>query len=324
MRYLPASSRWKLCPTCKSEIVRALQTPRSTKIPNNNLLQPYLKLIRADKPIGTWLLFLPCSWSIALAAAPQSLPSLSTLVVFGVGSFVMRSAGCIINDMWDKDIDKQVERTKSRPLASGAMTQKQSLFLLAAHLSAGLGILLSLNQTSIILGMCCVPLVVVYPLLKRITYWPQAFLGLTFNWGALMGWTAVHGSFNPAVCLPLYSSAVLWTLIYDTIYAFQDIEDDKKIGTKSTALLFGHNNAKLYLSLFGTCMIGGLLLVGYNSDQSWIYYAGVASCAVHLAWQIRTVDLHNTQDCLRKFKSNRNLGLMLLFSIVLGNLLKLH
>lgn len=284
-------------------------------------VQPYLRLMRLDKPIGTWLLYLPCTWSIGLAADPGCLPDLRMLTLFGVGALLMRGAGCTINDMWDKDFDKKVSRTATRPIASGDITRFQALVFLGGQLSLALGVLLSLNYYSIALGAASLSLVVTYPLMKRITYWPQFILGLTFNWGALLGWSAVKGSCDWSVCLPLYVSGVMWTLIYDTIYAHQDKDDDLKVGVKSTALRF-QENTKLWLSGFTGAMLSGLLLAGVNADQTAPYYCAVSAVALHLAHQIYSVDINRPEDCWKKFASNRNLGLLLLLGIVAGNLWK--
>ncbi|KAF8020172.1 hypothetical protein BT93_G0774 [Corymbia citriodora subsp. variegata] len=184
--------------------------------------RPYAHLARLDKPIGTWLLAWPCMWSIMLAANPGSLPDLKMLMLFGSGALLLRGAGCTINDLLDRDIDVMVERTKSRPIASGLLTPFQGLCFLGFQLLLGLGILLQLNNYSRILGASSLLLVFSYPLMKRFTFWPQAYLGLTFNWGALLGWSAVKGSLDPHIVLPLYFSGVFWTLVYDTIYAHQD------------------------------------------------------------------------------------------------------
>lgn len=284
-------------------------------------IQPYLRLIRFDKPVGTWLLYLPCTWSIALAASPGSLPDLKMLTLFGIGALVMRGAGCTINDMWDVDFDKKVARTVSRPLANSSVTHFQALVFLGAQLSVGLSILLLLNNYSIILGAASLGLVITYPLMKRITYWPQAFLGLTFNWGALLGYAAVQGSCDWSVCLPLYFAGINWTLIYDTIYAHQDKADDILIGVKSTALLFG-DQTKFWLAGFSAVMLSSLVLVGINSAQTWPYYVGLGGVASHLAWQIKTLDISKSSVCLSKFKSNQWLGLILFASIVVGTLAK--
>ncbi|XP_068577151.1 4-hydroxybenzoate polyprenyltransferase, mitochondrial [Cebidichthys violaceus] len=284
-------------------------------------VQPYLRLMRLDKPIGTWLLYLPCTWSIALAADPGCLPHLGMLSLFGAGALLMRGAGCTINDMWDKDFDKKVARTATRPIASGEISQRQALVFLGGQLSLALGVLLCLNYYSIALGAASLSLVISYPLMKRITYWPQFVLGLTFNWGALLGWAAVKGFCDWSVCLPLYFSGVMWTLIYDTIYAHQDKEDDMKIGVKSTALRF-HEQTKPWLSGFMVAMMSGLVVAGVNAEQTLPYYAVLSTVAVHLTYQIYTLDINKPEDCWKKFSSNRNLGLLLLLGIVAGNLWK--
>lgn len=284
-------------------------------------VQPYLRLMRLDKPIGTWLLYLPCTWSIALAAQPGALPDFYMLALFGTGAVLMRGAGCTINDMWDKDYDKKVARTATRPIAAGDITQFQSLVFLGGQLSLALGVLLCLNNYSIALGAASLSLVVTYPLMKRITYWPQLVLGLTFNWGALLGWSAIRGCCDWSVCLPLYASGVMWTLIYDTIYAHQDKADDVLVGVKSTALRF-KEQTKPWLSGFSVAMLTGLTLTGVNSDQTGPYYAAVALIGGHLIHQIYTLDINNAEDCWKKFTANRTVGFILLLGIVLANLLK--
>ncbi|XP_076853846.1 4-hydroxybenzoate polyprenyltransferase, mitochondrial [Brachyhypopomus gauderio] len=284
-------------------------------------VQPYLRLMRLDKPIGTWLLYLPCTWSIGLAADPSCIPDLRMLALFGTGALLMRGAGCTINDMWDKDFDKKVFRTAMRPLAAGQISQFQALVFLGGQLSLALAVLLSLNYYSIVLGAASLLLVVTYPLMKRITYWPQFVLGLAFNWGALLGWSAVKGSCDWTVCLPLYFSGIMWTLIYDTIYAHQDKEDDMKLGVKSTALRF-QEQTKSWLSAFTVAMVSGLALAGANADQTLPYYAAVSTVAALLTHQIYSLDINKPEDCWKKFVSNRNLGLLLLFGIVVGNFWK--
>ncbi|XP_037114649.1 4-hydroxybenzoate polyprenyltransferase, mitochondrial [Syngnathus acus] len=284
-------------------------------------VQPYLRLMRLDKPIGTWLLYLPCTWSIALAAEPGCLPDLGMLALFGTGALLMRGAGCTVNDMWDKDFDKKVARTATRPIACGDISRLQALVFLGGQLSLALGVLLCLNYYSIALGAASLSLVLTYPLMKRITYWPQLVLGLTFNWGALLGWAAVRGVCDWSVCLPLYFSGVMWTLIYDTIYAHQDKEDDIKVGVKSTALRFGEQT-KPWLSGFTAAMMAGLVTAGIHAEQTGPYYAILAAVTVHLARQISTLDIDKPEDCWKKFASNRNLGLLLLLGIIAGNLWK--
>ncbi|GBP11307.1 4-hydroxybenzoate polyprenyltransferase, mitochondrial [Eumeta japonica] len=246
---------------------------------------PYFKLIRWDKPIGSWLLFWPCSWSITLASIagsplPSAASSLSTLGLFLAGSFVMRGAGCTINDLWDKDYDGQVARTRDRPLVSGAISQKQAVLFLAAQLSVGLTILLQLNWYSVILGASSMLLVIMYPLAKRFTDYPQIFLGATFNWGALLGWSAITGSIDPFVCLPLYAGALCWTVVYDTIYAHQDKHDDARIGIKSTALKFGERTKPL-LSLWAGGALCGLSCAGAAAELDWPYYLALTAAAAH-------------------------------------------
>ncbi|GER56848.1 4-hydroxybenzoate octaprenyltransferase [Striga asiatica] len=200
--------------------------------------RPYARLARLNNQIGTWLLAWPCM-SITMAAAPGSLPDVKMMMLFGTGALLLRGAGCTVNDLLDRDIDTKVERTRLRPIASGVLSPFQGTCFLGFQLILGLGILLQLNNFSRVLGASSLLLVFSYPLMKRLTFWPQAYLGLTFNWGALLGWAAVKGSLDPTVVLPLYASGVFWTLIYDTIYAHQDKEDDVKVGVKSTALRFG-------------------------------------------------------------------------------------
>uniref|UniRef100_A0A0D9VSS4 4-hydroxybenzoate geranyltransferase n=1 Tax=Leersia perrieri TaxID=77586 RepID=A0A0D9VSS4_9ORYZ len=245
--------------------------------------RPYAMLARLDKPIGTWLLAWPCFWSIAMASTPGELPDMRMLALFGCGAVLLRGAGCTVNDLLDRDIDnkgdafyivailklKPVERTKSRPFASGVLTPTQGVGFLGFQLLLGLGILLQLNNyNSRILGASSLLLVFSYPLMKRFTFWPQAFLGLTFNWGALLGWAAMKENLDPAIILPLYTAGICWTLVYDTIYAHQDKEDDLKVGVKSTALRFG-DSTKHWISGFGAACIGSLALSGYSADLGW-------------------------------------------------------
>ncbi|XP_043702815.1 4-hydroxybenzoate polyprenyltransferase, mitochondrial isoform X2 [Telopea speciosissima] len=282
-------------------------------------VRPYAHLARLDKPIGTWLLAWPCMWSITLAASPGSLPDFKMMSLFGCGALLLRGAGCTVNDLLDSDIDKKVERTKLRPVASGCLTPFQGLSFLGFQLLLGLGILLQLNNYSIVLGASSLLLVFSYPLMKRLTFWPQAYLGLTFNWGALLGWTAVKGSLDPAIAFPLYISGVFWTLVYDTIYAHQDKEDDLKVGVKSTALRFG-DSTKNWVSGFAIASISSLALCGFNADLGWPYYASLMAASGQLAWQIWTVDLSSRDDCNRKFVSNKWFGAIVFSGILVGRL----
>ena len=255
-----------------------------------------------------------------MAAPIGTLPDLHLLAWFGVGSIIMRSAGCTINDLWDSEYDKQVERTNQRPLAAGTLTTKQAIGFLACQLSAGLGVLLQLNPYSIALGASSLSLVVAYPLMKRITYWPQAFLGLTFNWGALLGWAAVHGTCDWNVVLPLYGAGVGWTIVYDTLYAHQDKTDDAAIGVRSTALLFGEKTIPI-LSGFS---VGTLALLAVAGDAaglvSWPWYVGLVGTGLHLGWQVQGAKLDDPTNLQKRFASNKWLGALVFSSIVAGKL----
>lgn len=235
--------------------------------------QPYLQLMRLDKPIGTWLLYWPCTWSIALATPAGQLPSLYYLSLFGAGALLMRSAGCVINDLWDKEFDKKVERTKMRPLACGSLSERQAIVLLTGLLSSSVVVLMQLNWFSVAIGSASMFLVVGYPLAKRYTYWPQFVLGATLNWGVLIAWAEMLPQEQFYTVLPLYISTVLHTVIYDTIYSHQDKTDDIMIGVKSTALRFGENT-KPWLTGFGTAAVAGLGLAGYLADQTWPFLLG--------------------------------------------------
>jgi 4-hydroxybenzoate polyprenyltransferase len=240
-----------------------------------------------------------------------------------VGAIVMRGAGCTINDMWDRDFDKHVERTKNRPLASGQVSMPEAFGFLGLQLSCGLGVLLSLDQSCIALGLASMPLVVAYPLMKRLTNWPQLVLGLTFNWGALVGWSAVHGTLAnglPAPVLPLYAAGVCWTLVYDTLYGYQDRQDDRKLGLKSTSLHLG-DEPQWALSAIAGGMLGGLTLSGLAVGLSPVYYCGVAAVGSQLMWQIWTADTSGKSpgNLWARFDSNKYVGAVLTASIVAGH-----
>jgi 4-hydroxybenzoate polyprenyltransferase len=276
-----------------------------------------------DKPIGTWLLLWPCWWSTALAAPIGEIPDVSLLALFGVGAFVMRGAGCTINDMWDADLDGRVARTSSRPLASGDLSHTQALKFLALQLSTGLAVLVSLPQTwyCFQLGAASLPLVIIYPLMKRYTNYPQLVLGLTFNWGTWMGYAAVHGNLDYFTVVPLYFAGVAWTMVYDTLYAHQDKTDDAKLGIKSTALTFGDNKAILHG--FALAAYAGLLASGYHAEVGSIpFYTGITASYGHLVWQIQTADLEDPQNLGDRFRSNHTVGAIVFGSIVAGNLVQ--
>jgi len=292
---------------------------------NNNkettTINPYVALARLDKPIGIYLLAYPCLWSILLSSSTAAIPPATEKIaavtaLFSAGAVLLRGAGCTVNDIWDRKVDAEVERTKDRPIASGKITVPNAVAFLGAQLGLGSVILYQLDFNTQILGLMSLPLVVAYPLMKRVTNLPQLFLGFTLNWGALMGWTAITGGVLEAPALALYGSGVCWTMVYDTIYAHQDIDDDKKIGVKSSARLF-ESNTKGILSTFGIGAISGLIASGYLADAHWAFYPFLLSTAgTHLFWQIYTVDLKNRKDCGDKFRSNQTYGGLVLSSIL--------
>ena len=276
--------------------------------------RPYARLARLDRPIGWWLLLLPCWWSVALAS--EGWPPLALLVLFFIGAVAMRGAGCTWNDIVDRDIDAAVARTRSRPLPSGAVTLTGALAFLALQCLIGLAVLLSFNSFTVLLGFSSLLLVAIYPFMKRITYWPQFVLGLAFNWGALMGWAAVHGSLSAAPLL-LYLGAVSWTIGYDTIYAHQDKEDDALIGVKSTALKFGEATQKWLWLFYGIALLA-FAAAGAAAGLGPFFYPLLAAGAALLVWQIVTLDINDPARCLRLFRSNRDFGLILFAAVVAG------
>lgn len=276
--------------------------------------RPYLRLARLDRPIGTWLLLFPCWWSAALAA--PGWPDLWFFALFAVGAVVMRGAGCTVNDILDRKFDAMVERTRTRPIPSGQVSVGQALAFLALQLLLGLLVLVQFNAATMAWGALSLVLVFTYPLMKRITWWPQAFLGLTFNWGALVGWTAVRGQLD-APALVLYAAGIVWTLGYDTIYAHQDKEDDARIGVKSTALRLGEQS-KIWIYGFYTLTFGGLLLAGQLAELGWWFRLLMGAACLQLAWQVATWNPDDQNDCLAKFKSNRLFGWLVLAAIVAG------
>ena len=279
--------------------------------------RPYMKLARLDRPIGTWLLLWPCWWSIALAA--DGVPDIGMMVLFGIGAVVMRGAGCTYNDIVDRDIDGLVERTRLRPIPSGAVSLTQAFIFLGLQLLVGLVILLSLSGTAIALGFASVVLIAIYPWMKRITYWPQIVLGLVFNWGALMGYAAVRDRLDVAPVL-LYLGAIFWTIGYDTIYAHQDKDDDALIGVKSSALKLGADTPKWLWRFYGAMMIG-LCAAGIAGGIGAAYFVIVAGAGAHLAWQIMTLDIDDDARCLKLFRSNRDFGLIVFVAMVAGRML---
>jgi len=279
--------------------------------------RPYAMLARLDRPIGIWLLFLPGLWSILLAT-PTNASAAWLILLFGLGSIVMRSAGCVVNDMWDRDMDHLVTRTAGRPLASGALRMRQATRFLAVLLSLGLLILLQLNGLAQALGVGSLALVALYPLAKRITWWPQAALGVTFGWGAPMGYAAAAGYID-APALPLYAAALAWILGYDTVYAHQDREDDALIGVRSTARLFA-GQTRPFLAACYAATIGLLALSGWLAGLSAWFFLALALPAALLAWQAATIDIDDPRGCHQRFKLNREAGLLVAAAILAGRL----
>lgn len=280
-------------------------------------VRPFLKLARLDRPVGTWLLLWPCWWSLALTLGGHDFGRIGWYaLLFGIGALAMRGAGCTYNDIVDQDIDEKVERTRSRPIPAGEVSVKGAWAFLVAQSLVGLVVLLQFNAFAIWLGIGSLALVAVYPFMKRFTGWPQAWLGITFNWGALMGWAALEGSLGlPAIIL--YVGGVFWTLGYDTIYAHQDKEDDALIGIGSTALTLGRAT-KPMLALFYSLFFIALLVAGTLENFSNIFYVSIAFAGLHLAWQVWRVDIDDPDICLKIFRSNTAFGWIVLASLFLG------
>ena len=280
--------------------------------------RPYLRLSRADRPIGTWLLLLPCWWGLALAILADGQPRWGDLWIFiacGLGAWLMRGAGCTWNDITDRDFDGAVERTRSRPIPSGQVSTKQAAAWMLAQCLLAFGILLSFNQAAIWLGVLSLLPVAVYPFAKRFTWWPQVFLGLAFNWGALLAFAAHAGTLHPASGV-LYLAGISWTLFYDTIYAHQDKEDDALIGVKSTARLFAQNTPnwlRLFLWLSVALMALAIwLAMGPAARPLALGLALLAPVvmALHMLWQLRRLDIDDPAVCLHLFRANRDTGLL--------------
>ena len=278
---------------------------------------PYLRLARADRPIGFFLLALPCFWSVSLAARSlgEAYPDPWLLLLFLIGAIVMRGAGCTYNDIVDRDIDARVARTRTRPLPSAQLTTRSAAIFMLLLCLAGLAVLLSLNRFTIWLGIGVLPIVALYPFVKRISNWPQAVLGLAFNWGALMGWSAVLGRLDLAP-LVLYAGAVCWTIGYDTIYAHQDREDDGLLGVKSTALRFG-SATKPWLTILYSLAWLAITASGIMAGAGLAFLLGMAGAAVQLGWQVASLDMDDAENCLKRFRSNRDFGLVVLGAILI-------
>ena len=283
---------------------------------------PYAQLMRLERPIGWWLLLLPCWWGLALATLAQDggIPNLYHAALFLIGAIAMRGAGCVVNDLADQDIDAKVDRTRNRPLPSGRVSRKQALAFLAALLLIGLIVLLQFNRLTIISAIASLAIVAIYPFMKRITYLPQLVLGLAFNWGALVGWTAETGTLSAAP-IALYLGGIFWTLAYDTIYAHQDKEDDVLIGVKSTALLFG-KSTPTWLAIFFALSLACIDAAIWLAHAPLIAHIGVAAAAVHAIWQVKNFDDTDATRCLQLFRANRTFGLFILFGMIAGCLVK--
>jgi 4-hydroxybenzoate polyprenyltransferase len=283
--------------------------------------RPYLRLARLDRPIGSWLLLLPCWWSAGLAAvAAHEQVNVWHVVLFFVGAFAMRGAGCTWNDIVDRDLDALVERTRSRPIPSGQVSVAAAFAFLVLQALIGLAVLLQFNRFTVLTGIASLAIVAVYPFMKRVTYWPQIALGLAFSWGALMGWPAVFGRLDWPTLL-LYAGSIAWVIGYDTIYAHQDREDDALIGVKSTALLFGERT-KPILVVFYTLAVLLIALAGWSVGAGIVFSLGLFAFAAHLSWQIRRLDIGDPANCLAVFKSNRDAGLILFAALVIEAMLQ--
>jgi 4-hydroxybenzoate polyprenyltransferase len=284
--------------------------------------RPYLRLARFDRPIGSWLLLMPCWWSAALAAGVlhdiRQLPLV--VVLFFVGAFVMRGAGCTWNDITDRHLDAMVERTRSRPIPAGQVSVPQAVTFLVVQALIGLAVLLQFNRFAVMTGIASLLIVAIYPFMKRITWWPQIVLGLAFSWGALMGFAVLLGRID-AAALWLYAGSISWVIGYDTIYAHQDAEDDALIGIKSTALLFGARTRPALMVFYGLAvvLIGVALALTGAGAFAWI---GLAMFAAHLVWQIARLDISDTALCLRVFKSNRDAGLLLFAGLLVDAVMR--
>ncbi|MCK0207576.1 4-hydroxybenzoate octaprenyltransferase [Starkeya koreensis] len=291
-----------------------------------SFLRPFLRLARADRPIGSWLLLIPCWWSVAMAlgvqarmGAPDTLSALAYAALFAIGAVAMRGAGCTWNDILDRDIDGRVERTRSRPLPAGQVTLAGAFVFLALQCLAGLVVLLCLPAFAIVVALSSLGLVAVYPLMKRIIWIPQLVLGLAFSWGALMGYAALIGTL-PGSAFLLYAGSVLWVVGYDTIYAHQDREDDEAVGVKSSARLFAGATRGWLVGLYGATVVLIGLAIGFAGGGVFAWL-GLAAFAAHLGWQIARVDIDDRENCLTVFRSNRDAGLILLAGLIAQALL---
>ncbi|MDH5188552.1 MAG: 4-hydroxybenzoate octaprenyltransferase [Rhodospirillaceae bacterium] len=278
--------------------------------------RPYLLLLRIDRPVGSWLLLMPCWWGTAMAS--NGLPDAKFIALFFFGAFIMRGAGCVFNDIIDRDFDAKVVRTALRPIPSGQVSVAKAFIFFNVMCLIGLVILLQLNMFAIWVGVASLLPLAVYPFMKRFVHFPQLFMGLAFNWGALLGWAAVRGELSLAPGL-LYIAGIFWTLGYDTIYAHQDKEDDLIIGIKSLAVKLG-DATRPWIAVFYALTILFILLAGFAANVGWAFYPAMILPTLHLTWQIITVDFDNAKDCLSKFRLNRDFGFLVFLAFVLGNI----
>ena len=302
---------------------------------------PYAQLARWERPIGWWLLMWPGLWSLGLAIIVRAIGHASLndplvgqgfllavltihILLFFIGAVAMRGAGCTYNDLADTDIDNQVARTRSRPLPSGRVSKKQALMFLVLQLIVGLIVLLQFNNFTIWLGVASLITITIYPFMKRVTWWPQLFLGFAFSWGALMGWAAIFGELN-APPIVLYLGSILWVIGYDTIYAHQDKEDDALVGVKSTARLFGDKTklaiTLLYAGALSLMALASVLAFGQYFAQTWPVFVGLAVGGMHMAWQVKTLDINDADQCLKLFQSNSHFGWIFFIGILVTLLL---
>jgi len=285
-------------------------------------IQPYLRLMRLDRPIGTWLLYWPCVFGLVLGAVADSRPFGSwrdwgLVLLLGIGAIVMRGAGCTYNDIVDRDFDAKVARTRGRPIPSGAVTVKQARLFAAGLSLIGLVILLMLDPLAIALGAGSLVLIAAYPFMKRITWWPQAWLGLTFNWGALLAFAAQTGTLDAADFI-LYAGLFFWTLGYDTIYAHQDKDDDALIGVKSTARLLGSHSREWILGFY-TVAFTLILTAGFAEHEGWPFVLLMLLAGGHMLWQVHTLDIADSQRCLKLFRANRETGALIAAALVIAS-----
>ena len=281
----------------------------------------FIELTRLKKPIGYLLLFWPCAWGLTLAYNfnEEKIIYVFYIILFFIGSVLMRSAGCIINDIADRKFDKEVARTKNRPIANGSVSVIKGFIFAAVLCLIALGVLIQFNNLTILLGLLSMPLAFTYPLMKRITYWPQLFLGITFNYGLILGWTAINNEIN-IVPFIFYLGAVFWTLGYDTIYGFQDIKDDEIIGLKSTSIKF-KNNPFTFLTICYIFFLLSLLITGILKELNGIFYFLYIIVVIQMLYfQLKKLDINNSLNCLKIFKSNSYVGLIVLLSLILGKI----